>query len=295
MNTERTRRVWQRWTLLLLGLGVAAAAVFGGRAQASGAPGTSAVPPPDTVVLTGSYSCSIASYSVIPPQPPVVAPTPDPTDTPAPDPETDDAVAVRELTHFISIAGTGALTSPPVVSQAPAGTGPGFGGRGAPGRLQSTPVSLGSGVSTGFDGGSPEDCVRFGEALTKEGVACSPGYIGKPIYMCTEALVAGTRVAVGRVFNWCVARLGLRGVADSQCGFKAFTAAAAERLFGRLRTRGFGFDVELLLEAQAAGYRIAEVGVNWADQAGSKVGVLRHGPGMLWQIATARRRRGKAR
>ena len=142
MNTERTRRVWQRWTLLLLGLGVAAAAVFGGRAQASGAPGTSAVPPPDTVVLTGSYSCSIASYSVIPPQPPVVAPTPDPTDTPAPDPETDDAVAVRELTHFISIAGTGALTSPPVVSQAPAGTGPGFGGRGAPGRLQSMPVSL---------------------------------------------------------------------------------------------------------------------------------------------------------
>ena len=50
------------------------------------------------------------------------------------------------------------------------------------------------------------------------------------------------RVAAGRVFNWFVARLGLRAVADSQCGFKAFTAAAAERLFGGLRTRGFGFD-----------------------------------------------------
>ena len=96
------------------------------------------------------------------------------------------------------------------------------------------------------------------------------------------------------MFNWCVARLGLRGVADSQCGFKAFTAAAAERLFGRLRTRGFGFDVELLLRAQAAGYRIVEVPVNWADQPGSKVTVLRHGPGMLWQILKARFRTGRA-
>lgn len=103
------------------------------------------------------------------------------------------------------------------------------------------------------------------------------------------------RVAAGRVFNWLVARLGLRSVADAQCGFKAFTADAAERLFGGLQTRGFGFDVELLLTAQVAGYRIVEVPVNWADQPGSKVGVLRHGPGMLWQIARARLRTGRRR
>ncbi|MBI2158861.1 MAG: glycosyltransferase family 2 protein [Candidatus Rokubacteria bacterium] len=102
------------------------------------------------------------------------------------------------------------------------------------------------------------------------------------------------RVAAGRVFNWLVARLGVRAVADSQCGFKAFTAAAAERLFGPLRTRGFGFDVELLLQARAAGYRIVEVPVNWADQPGSKVTVLRHGPGMVWQILQVRLRMGRA-
>lgn len=98
------------------------------------------------------------------------------------------------------------------------------------------------------------------------------------------------RVAAGRVFNWLVARLGLPGVSDSQCGFKAFTAAAAADLFARLSTRGFAFDVELLLLARAAGYRIAEVAVNWTDQPGSKVGVLKDGPGMLWQILRARRR-----
>ena len=103
------------------------------------------------------------------------------------------------------------------------------------------------------------------------------------------------RVAAGRLFNWLVARMGLRGIADSQCGFKAFTAPAAARLFDALATEGCGFAVELLLRARAAGCRIVEVPVNWADQAGSKVGVLRHGPGMLWQIVQARRRVGRRR
>src|SRR6185436_6578049 len=80
------------------------------------------------------------------------------------------------------------------------------------------------------------------------------------------------RALAGRVFNWIVARVGVRGIADTQCGFKAFTPLA---------TQGFGFDVELLLRARAAGLRVVEVAVNWADQAGSKVGVLTTGSGML--------------
>jgi dolichyl-phosphate beta-glucosyltransferase len=101
------------------------------------------------------------------------------------------------------------------------------------------------------------------------------------------------RVAAGRLFNWLVARLGLRSVVDSQCGFKLFTAGAAAALFGALETTGFAFDVELLLRAQAAGYRVVEVPVNWADQEGSKVSVLRSGPGMLLRSVWARWRVGR--
>lgn len=103
------------------------------------------------------------------------------------------------------------------------------------------------------------------------------------------------RVVAGRVFNWLRGHLGVRDIADSQCGFKLLRGPVAEALFERLSTRGFGFDVELLLLAQAAGYRIVEVPVNWADQAGSKVGVLTDGPRMLWQIVRARRRIGGAK
>lgn len=103
------------------------------------------------------------------------------------------------------------------------------------------------------------------------------------------------RVAVGRVFNRIVAWAGLAGVGDSQCGFKAFTGSAAAALFGPLETTGFGFDVEVLLRARAAGYRIVEVAVNWADQAGSKSSVLRDGPRMVWEILRIRRRLGRRR
>ena len=52
--------------------------------------------------------------------------------------------------------------------------------------------------------------------------------------------------------------------------------------------------MELLLRAGRHGYRVAEVAVNWTDRPGGKVGVLRHGPAMLWQILQARRRLGRA-
>jgi dolichyl-phosphate beta-glucosyltransferase len=98
------------------------------------------------------------------------------------------------------------------------------------------------------------------------------------------------RVLAGRVFNGLVARIGLSDIGDSQCGFKAFTARAAEAIFSKLRTRGFGFDVELLMLARFYGFRVDEIAVNWADKPGSKVGVFKTGPGMLWEILRARLR-----
>jgi len=92
----------------------------------------------------------------------------------------------------------------------------------------------------------------------------------------------------GEVFNFLVRRLGVPEISDTQCGFKLFRGAAAEELFRELRTEGFGFDVELLLLARRRGYRVAEVAIDWADQPGSKVGVLTDGPRMLAQILAAR-------
>ena len=98
------------------------------------------------------------------------------------------------------------------------------------------------------------------------------------------------RRLAGHVFNLMARGLGAGDVVDTQCGFKLFRGPVADDLFGALRTDGFGFDVELLFLARQRGYRVVEVAVNWADQPGSKVGVLRHAPGMVCEILAARRR-----
>jgi dolichyl-phosphate beta-glucosyltransferase len=87
------------------------------------------------------------------------------------------------------------------------------------------------------------------------------------------------RVWAGRVFNWLVARVGLQGIADTQCGFKGFRGSIAGDLFPLLRTDGFAFDVELLLLAQRRGYRIVEAAVNWADQRSTHAGAGAPGTG----------------
>ena len=92
----------------------------------------------------------------------------------------------------------------------------------------------------------------------------------------------------GRSFHQVVRYAGVRGIVDTQCGFKLFTAAAAADLFRRLRTDGFAFDVELLMLAQSIGYRISEVPVNWTHQPGSKVRVIRDGLQMAADVLRLR-------
>ena len=68
--------------------------------------------------------------------------------------------------------------------------------------------------------------------------------------------------------------LGLKGISDTQCGFKAFKKEAAWDLFKRLKlyrkkrkVKGAmvtaGFDIETLLLAKKRGYKIKEIPVSW--------------------------------
>jgi dolichyl-phosphate beta-glucosyltransferase len=98
------------------------------------------------------------------------------------------------------------------------------------------------------------------------------------------------RTILGNLFNWMVQRLGLRGIRDTQCGFKLFRGGVARELFGMATVDGYGFDLEILYVARRRGYRIVEVPVNWSDQPGSKVRVFRDGLQMLHDLLMVRRR-----
>ena len=79
------------------------------------------------------------------------------------------------------------------------------------------------------------------------------------------------RHVMGRVFNWVIRAVAVRGFQDTQCGFKCFSEDAANRLFSRQYTKRMGFDVEILYLALKMGYSVVEMPVEWHYQTGSKV------------------------
>ena len=103
------------------------------------------------------------------------------------------------------------------------------------------------------------------------------------------------REALGRTYNLLLRTLVLPGLHDTQCGFKMFTARAAEICFSHLRAERFGFDAEVLWRARANSLPIAEVPVVWRNDSGTRVSSLRDGAKMLadlarlaWEVRTHR-------
>ena len=79
------------------------------------------------------------------------------------------------------------------------------------------------------------------------------------------------RETMGKIFNLFVQVAALPGIADTQCGFKGFRAAAAEAVFSRTKIDGFSFDVEALFVAHRIGLSIAEFPVRWINDDRSTV------------------------
>ncbi len=101
------------------------------------------------------------------------------------------------------------------------------------------------------------------------------------------------RHLMGRVFNAVTRRLAAVELEDTQCGFKCFRAAAADRLFASVTLDGFSYDVEALHLARRSGMTVAEIGVDWHYREHSKVRPLRDALSMFVDLLRIRwRHRG---
>ncbi len=103
------------------------------------------------------------------------------------------------------------------------------------------------------------------------------------------------RERLGEAFNLLVRTASGLPFRDTQCGFKAFTAAAAREIFARARINGFGFDVEALWLARRLGLRIAEFPVVWRNDADSRVRIARDAVRVFAEIARIRKMHGDLR
>lgn len=90
------------------------------------------------------------------------------------------------------------------------------------------------------------------------------------------------RHLMGRLFNRIVAVIAIKGIRDTQCGLKGFSADSAEDIFNRVllypadadsinNSRVTAFDVEVLAIARVLDKSIVEIPVEWRHVAVSKV------------------------
>jgi glycosyltransferase involved in cell wall biosynthesis len=103
-------------------------------------------------------------------------------------------------------------------------------------------------------------CTRLKGKILKGAMPWHHRYIGNPL------------------ITWLLNRFYKVGVSDSQCGFRAFTRQALEKL--KLEATGMEFATDMLIKARHAGLRIAEVPITYyprAEGAPSKLKSFRDG------------------
>jgi len=75
----------------------------------------------------------------------------------------------------------------------------------------------------------------------------------------------------GNMGNLFIQVVAVPGIWDTQCGFKAFRADAAEEIFAVAEIDKWGFDIEALALARSFGYKIGIIPAHWIDDAASHV------------------------
>lgn len=134
------------------------------------------------------------------------------------------------------------------------------------------------------DGASPiSELVRLENAIDN-GADIAIGSRAKP---GDETVVKALshRKHIGNTFNMIVQSSLLKGIEDTQCGFKLFKRDVAMDLFSIGRLNRYAFDVEILYLARIKGYEIAEVPINWTSIEGSKINLVTDPMNMLFEIA----------
>jgi len=64
-------------------------------------------------------------------------------------------------------------------------------------------------------------------------------------------------------------------ISDSQCGFKIFNGDMARTIFNNLKSDGFLFDLEVILEARKHNYSLTDLPVIWRCDRDSRLSIIR--------------------
>ena len=160
---------------------------------------------------------------------------------------------------------------------------------------------------------SPMDVVSYMDVDLSTGLSAFPAVIGA-IANDGYDIAVGSRLApesriqrslkrqiLSRGYNALVKGMFLTRFSDAQCGFKAISREAAQRILPLIEDNNWFFDTELLILGEKLGYKVKDVPVEWVEDPDTRVkigatvmedvrGLLRMRTGRPWRRATGVRR-----
>jgi glycosyltransferase involved in cell wall biosynthesis len=148
-------------------------------------------------------------------------------------------------------------------------------------------------LSTGLEAFSP--LIR---SIAEEGYHVATGSRLAAESRITRSL---KRRVLTRSYNTLIKTMFMTRFSDAQCGFKAVTREAAQRIIPLIEDNNWFFDTELLILAEKMGYRVKDIPVEWVEDTDTRVkigatvmedlrGLLRLRTGRPWRQANDARR-----
>jgi len=129
----------------------------------------------------------------------------------------------------------------------------------------------------------PQELQKWLAKLPKKTFDKKHIYIGSREHPNSKVEAQGIRRLAGWIFNFFIQLFTNLNLQDTQCGFKLYPKAAAQKLFGDLKSRGWAHDVELLYRGKLAGYNIQSMPVKWDAMDDSKINLFTDSIKMFWQ------------
>ncbi|MCK4730267.1 MAG: glycosyltransferase [Candidatus Aenigmarchaeota archaeon] len=83
-----------------------------------------------------------------------------------------------------------------------------------------------------------------------------------------------TRKVISSVYSCMIQGLFGLKIKDYQCGFKGFNRKKIMPLLDKIENKGFFWDTELIIKANAKGLKIKEFGVQWEETRNSSINIL---------------------
>ena len=110
------------------------------------------------------------------------------------------------------------------------------------------------------------------------------GYYGSREHKNSKVEASLTRMILGFFFKRLIKLLFEINLSDTQCGFKVFHQSYAKKIFKKIKSHRFSFDVELTILLKKNKIEIIELPLKWIHKSGSKLSIFKDIPRMLFDL-----------